>query len=102
MHGALLVGEPEKATCDLVFVQNIFCKYSRKFMTSSYRVQEDAQRDPKLIFALGTEVSQNGPACNQYSVITVGESLPTWFQICVQNYIPVGSGKKVNSPHTMS
>lgn len=26
----------------------------------------------------------------------------TWFQIYVQNYIPVGSGKKVNSPHTMS
>lgn len=26
----------------------------------------------------------------------------TWFQIYAQNYIPVGSSKKVNSPHTTS
>ena len=29
-----------------------------------------------MIFALGAEVSQNGPACSQCSVITVGGSLP--------------------------
>ena len=71
-------------------------------MTSSYRFRSTYRVTPNWFLRWEQKRIKRALSVANALLSQLANLYRTWFQIYVQNNIPVGSDKKVNSPHTMS